>query len=476
MSFKGQLLIARAGFIVPEPLIAKSIPLFGNAWGGAIAEGGWLDVFHKEEPPTVASVMALQTTCLDNNLVMWLGSGEKFQKDDYQPYTLISRKNEEQLDEPWLVGFAEGDFTSSFKKGSNRPNEFFYMNTLLRPKVNKILGHLNGDFEGLMNEIQDPTSYEDYASAFGDRGVLVLLSKDDVIHLIMKDESGNHINADWGFASQSLEAPELPEAGSEEAPITVDMSPPKRMSKFGGKVATATSVPKTGPAPTASPPVIQNITKLADARPKTDTTAAQHTLTEVFMKPPEVLKSRGELNSWYGTYATLKVKDINVTAKPPVRIKPEMVQQCLAKGGIKVDMKPIASTEPVKPAAPAPFTPMLDAKELSDFNTFIQTLDANALKVKDPDQIPSIEAEAPTFTDLAKLDDLAYLNGLSTEAFFDLCRVAPKAATLLFVEYRAALAALAPEPEAAPAPVVQEPVKAVSGARANTLSFGSKAK
>lgn len=475
MSFQHQLLIKNSGFLIPEPLLKRTTQLFTSCWGMALVNEGVIDVRRENSPPNFDELAEMQNTLKDEDFILFFGQGgTKFHDDDVQPFDIITVKAADGIEDVKLVMFADGDFTAHFKEGTTHPNEFLFTKAYLIPKLNRALGHVNGDVAELVKEIVDPASYMEYAGHFGERGNLVFMAAQpkDQINLIKKPgiaDDPTCIVGDWGYASKAMDmnVKVLPEGGTamtETKPVTNA----RPASKLGGKppVASVPAVPNKTDTKTGT--VLQNTVTEPD---KSATTASQHTSSEVWMKPPEKLKADGELKSWFGAYAVKPVKQIDIKARPAVLIKPDKVSQCKERGGIVVQMGNKTAT--AAPAAPVPpqFSPVMSAKELEDLSTWKQTLDANALRIVDPQDIPGIEDEHPTFTDLNKLESLDYLHGLSEEAIYDLTRTAPKAAMLLIVELRAARAMLTETEEIVP----DAPAKATgTDSRATVMSFGGK--
>jgi hypothetical protein len=417
-NFSGVVVVVEAGQVPPKDYIQKIAELHNSCASIAMADEGELLIRRDPTPIPVDGedgIMDVLEKNKNNNRILQLGKGT-FHEDDLQPYVILEDKDKN----PLLVAFLEGDFTPFHKEGGTHPNEFYFVHELLRPKIQRLFGHLNGDMAKLLAEIKDTS--KEYDIGFGNRGSLLLLANiEHALNPMLISKAADSKEFTWGMTTKTCGYGEFPNK-TESAKTENAFTP----NKLGSKPPTNTSVPT----------VIQNQTVNT---PKTETTAAQ--VAEVWGRPPDRLKSKGERSSWYKTYAVKFPQNFLYSPAPTVLIKPEMVDQFRSRAGVVMPnpTTPVADTKPL--SQPKPVMPIADAKELEDFKVWQNTLDSNALKVTDPDKIPEQEIDAPTFTDHLGVEGLENTYGLNFNALYDLCKVSPKLGALAIMEFRAAYAA-----------------------------------
>lgn len=456
MAYSGCIIGTLADQEAPEPLLKRTIELNQSCSGLALASNGVVEVLRTNAPAQLEDVMNCQFDLKDSNVIMWFGqSGTPYLDDDVQPYTVLTDKDEK----PILVAFAEGDFTNYFKPGETRSNTFFFVKDFLMPEVSRLYGHLKGDLDELMKELCSDKMNAKLTPQFGDRGTLVLVAGNGEIACVAQNELllGD---TEWGWSSNHYGFGQ----SAETTPVVVETEKP--VSKVAGL-----SMGKKPPTNSPSVPVIARQTK--PEVPKTETTAA--TAATVWGLAPEKLKSKAEFGSFHGTYSQDKLKD--PTVRQTFRVKPEMLQQFKARGGV-ITADPSLKIADTKPATPVPKleAPVMTPKELDDLNkTFITTLDTNELKVVAPDKIPDINSELPTFTDIMKLEKLEQTFNWAFPKIYELCTLHPRAAGMLILEYRQAYAATLVEDEGAEEELETQAVtSAATGTRTRTLSMGGK--
>lgn len=149
---------------------------------------------------------ALQDEYKDVTILFHLSKGpaEGFDDRDKQPSVL---SEDEDTQEPYVVGFAEGQFGKYAKPKGPRMEETLMMDEL-------IMGHLNAYFEAdkepsiekFMAYLKDPRIENDIKGAITGRGVVKLLANTGEICTFANNTQGKKY--DWGEISISYDPPE----------------------------------------------------------------------------------------------------------------------------------------------------------------------------------------------------------------------------------------------------------------------------
>ncbi len=243
MSFQGTIVVQRKGQSVPDAFIKHVMKLCPTLVSVASVTGDKIEMDGLAGSHyTLANVREMCDLFKDHDLVLYFANyPAEFPEETAPPFILY-----EKMDgHPQLVLFTDGDFSNYAKEGSAHSPDFFAAQNYFAPKIGKWLEGKD-NLTRVLSKLKDDDAVENIQNSFLNRGVVLFQSITGEIICIEKNNENHQLQADWGFASNSLGWKE-----EEQEEIKEEPKPVASKGRFrGGSVPTVnTEAANDKPAP-----------------------------------------------------------------------------------------------------------------------------------------------------------------------------------------------------------------------------------
>lgn len=403
MAHSGVIVVKDKNQIVPRPYLEKVLEKNPTAFGMAFVEKGSIleDIVSKDI--SVDLIMGLMDGFKKEVVVFHFGNYDAgYLTDDLQPW--IALRDVKQ--QPSLVVFLEGNFSSQSKAGSNHVPEFFASYDKLMPKLQKLYNMADHNIGKLMANVEG--FKDDLASLWVDRGTILMLASTGQIYSYSVNPLEKKF--DWGWTTNHYGF------GVEEKLSPADLMRARATAKIAGIVPDKKVEPAPGP-----------IAGIVQDPPKTETSVPAITQPKM-VQCPITVRGKKNIGEWYRANAGFNPQ--NYKQRPLVEVKADLVT-----GGKKGDIiktfqdlpkdLPVipgiketpSITEPVGPSTPIPVIPK---KEQDNLLTFITTIGADSREILSPKSIQDLEQKYPTFAQYCGQEDLGFIRSWPYSAFVEL--------------------------------------------------------
>lgn len=400
----------------PTEHLSALIEKYTGSWGFAYIEAGQ---FHMagdgSEKCDLDWVLEVMTSTLDKTRFLFLSQAA----GENQPYVLVT--DPKDADGAQVISMLAGHFFPIKHENPDNTdsNENVLANSWMKPKVNRLLGFMNGDLGKLMEELRDVSTERDFlgqidTAGSGGGSIMVAAANGDTA---VFSTPGAIKSFPWGITTDGigLEAEAVP--AEVKAPTAMD-----RFKKGAEKVIASVTPIRNKPADAATEMVKW---KPAPNSPLAFKQQAYKALTGTIPRnvddDPEIMVDKKRLDhcvamKWkfkniksFEDLAGLRgTMQLPTSAAPPAAEPPAAPPPPPPAPEVPVKPKDVTTKNvPTVKPVDAPLLPILDAAQLKAIldGPVLKTLDKNSLKIDDPKGFQKLEETYPTlFAQLGRED------------------------------------------------------------------------
>lgn len=242
MANKSVIVIKKAGELITKAYVERLVKEYTSYMGTAIVYENELVIDHQKGKPTVEAVMTLQDSFKDQQIVLVFGDNPALLPEDMQPFEVLVDKDSDTR----VAVALEGNFEGYSVKGSSHTNEYHCKEDFLSKKLPKLFKAANAGLPGLVTELDDPITQQDFSNSWTDRGFITFLTTAGPSTSVFN--KGHVFKADynWGSTSNSLNYVE--QTVSKDAPKSEE-KPLTRLQQLQAKMKGVTGAVKAPEAP-----------------------------------------------------------------------------------------------------------------------------------------------------------------------------------------------------------------------------------
>lgn len=168
---KSVIVVKKAGQIISGPYVSRLVKEFGRFMGTALVAEGELVVDHKKGKLTEDAVNEVQTAFKDYEIVFYFSDTEMMDEDQ-QPFEVVADKDTGTK----VVVALEGKFEGYTVPKSTHTNEWHCKEDFISKKLPKLFRSANAGLPGLLEELKDPITQQDFSNSWTDRGFISFLT------------------------------------------------------------------------------------------------------------------------------------------------------------------------------------------------------------------------------------------------------------------------------------------------------------
>lgn len=240
----------KADLLVSAAYVQELIKHNNSAFGGALVDGGVMDMTKQDTAPQLDQFEQIQTQYKNLDMVFWACTTEKpIMEDDVQPFVALEKTD----GNPACLVFMAGDFSKFTEKDSNHTDAWLAYQKRVLPKLQKEFKSSGGDkdYSKFVEALNDPVWRDDMKEVWVKHGTITIVHHTGEIVSYMDED--DYMEFPWGSTSNDYDYTEAVAATPKE-----EVKPKSGLTGFRRKVAAALT-----PAVVEKPVV-------AEAKPKTE--------------------------------------------------------------------------------------------------------------------------------------------------------------------------------------------------------------
>lgn len=241
MANRNIIVIRKAGMLINPSYVEKAVK-DATYMGISFVHDGKLIVDYRKGRPNLQAVMDVQNDdqFKDKTIIFNFGENKTILDEDMQPFHIVV----DQASGAEVAVFLDGKFDGYTVKNSSHTDEWHCKEDFISHKLKKIFKMANAGLAGLVTELNDPVTQQDFSNSWTNYGFIAMMpSVGEVVHIANK---GNIFKGEypWGVTSY---AQGYTEKAVEEKVEDKPMSILDRLkAKASGKM-------EATPAPAAAP-------------------------------------------------------------------------------------------------------------------------------------------------------------------------------------------------------------------------------